>query len=639
MKKIIFTIALITFSMQFTSAQNAPTKIISIFDSFESDEQINSDNFAEKLRITYGLSPENNFTEKSNTKDKIGFNHIKYNQTFREVEIFGAEIILHEKAGKINSINGKILQGVAMQNVKPSITKEQAIEFGKKQLGFNSYIWETNKFTKLKIRKKPDFEPKPTLCITSTNPKDVEKTYTLCWKIKITSSNLKDRWMIFVDATNGKMIRKLPLTHSADVSCSGPTYYNGNRSFKGAFDGASYIYYENSTRGPNNDQEIVTVDDDNSGGFSQPIEIENPTTNFTLDPIANNVHWGMEKAYDFYYNNFQRNSFDDQGTAILNLIHFGSQFGNAGWAGGGFMIYGDGDGQTTNPFVNLDVEGHEFSHGVTEFTSALIYESESGALNESFSDIMAVGIEQFGLGSSYNWKIGEGINISGISHLRNMANPKNTNAGTEQPHTYQGQYYINTTGCVPDGSNDQCGVHINSGIPNYWFYLLSQGGNGKNDKNFNYAVAGIGLQNALKIVYRMQTVYFTSTADFADAVTASKQCATDLFPSNPSVLQAVKAAWCAVNLGSNCIPASVNTFNTNPNINASPNPNNGILHFSTVTDSYQIRLVDMKGTEVLKSYIDAKTNTINLTNIPNGLYLLQAFNDKANKTFKIVLEK
>jgi Zn-dependent metalloprotease len=171
---------------------------------------------------------------------------------------------------------------------------------------------------------------------------------------------------------------------------------------------------------------------------------------------------------------------------MISSVHVQRNYNNAGW-NGTQMVYGDGDGTT---FINfsgdLDVVGHELSHGVTEATSNLIYQNESGALNEAFSDIMGTAIEYYyGTG---NWTIGEDI-TPGTNGIRNMANP-----GEDGDPSYYADRYT--------GTGDNGGVHINSGIANHWFYLLVNGGQNANPARASGTnVVGIGLAAAENIAF------------------------------------------------------------------------------------------------------------------------------------------
>lgn len=171
---------------------------------------------------------------------------------------------------------------------------------------------------------------------------------------------------------------------------------------------------------------------------------------------------------------------------MVSTAHYKRNYNNAGW-NGTQMVYGDGDGVTFIAFSgDLDVVGHELSHGVTEATSNLIYQNESGALNEAFSDMMGTSIEySYGTG---NWTIGEDI-TPGTDGIRDMSDP--TRDG--DPSHYADRY---------TGTSDNGGVHTNSGIANHWFYLLANGGQNANPARASGTnVQGIGLAAAAGITY------------------------------------------------------------------------------------------------------------------------------------------
>lgn len=265
---------------------------------------------------------------------------------------------------------------------------------------------------------------------------------------------------------------------------------------------------------------------------------------------ALDVHWGMEKSYDYYLNVFNRNSYDGAGSIIkqyLNPPTLQSQYGNspnqasAYPAPYNFMQYGLGDGIFMKPVVGLDIEGHEFTHMVVENNGngGLTYQGESGALNESFADIFGVCIEYYS-DVNADWLIGEDVMVS-APYLRSMFNPN----GGQQPDTYNGQYWANTSNL----SNDHGGVHTNSGVQNLWFYLLCQGGSGTNDINNSYSVTGIGLTQASAIAYRNLINYLGPNATYMDAYYGSLQATQDLY-GNPSIqYTAVSQAWYAVGIG------------------------------------------------------------------------------------------
>lgn len=277
---------------------------------------------------------------------------------------------------------------------------------------------------------------------------------------------------------------------------------------------------------------------------------------------ALDVHWGMEKTYDFFLSVFSRNSYDGNGSVIQNYLNppLTSQQ-VAQWPNNAFalnppynkMVYGMGDGANNSPLVGLDVEGHEFTHMVINYNGngGLVYQGESGALNESFADIFGTCIE-FYSGVNPDWLIGEDFSIS-APFMRSMSNPKLAN----QPDTYNSgsQNYWYPPNCgVPGDSNDYCGVHINSGVQNKWFYLLSVGGSGVNDKGDSYTVNGITIQKAQRIAYRNLTTYLTPNATYWDAYQGSLQATADLYGAASPEYFSVRQAWYAVGIGTAPVP-------------------------------------------------------------------------------------
>ncbi|MGA8851267.1 MAG: M4 family metallopeptidase, partial [Aeromicrobium sp.] len=235
------------------------------------------------------------------------------------------------------------------------------------------------------------------------------------------------------------------------------------------------------------------------------------------------AHYYANVVDDFYAETFGRDSIDDQGMQIVSVIHYGQGYCNAFW-NGAYMTYGDGNGTTCKSLSGgLDVDGHELTHGVTDFTSNLIYENASGALNEAFSDMMANTIEFYadnnGLDPSVepDWFIGEDvINTPGdlTPGFRNMADPMQDGDPSHLSQAYTGEA-------------DNGGVHTNSGIPNHAYYLTVEGGRnasceaneyhdvlltGKALKDCDTVVNGLGVDKAAQVYY----AGFTSLPEYAN---------------------------------------------------------------------------------------------------------------------------
>jgi Zn-dependent metalloprotease len=314
-----------------------------------------------------------------------------------------------------------------------------------------------------------------------------------------------------------------------------------------------------------------------SPGNDGALEAEN-------DDIAWDAHWGAEVVYDYWLAKHNRLSFDGNSAKIKSFIHYGPAYDNAFWNGSA-MTYGDGSGPTAAGFkalTSLDVCGHEIGHGVCSYTSDLIYQSESGAMNEAFSDIWAACIEHFAMtragstvpSTAYRpFYIGEQIGANYDSPLRRMDDPKDQS----NPDTYGGTNWVNPV-CAPTLVNDQCGVHTNSGVLNKWFFLLTAGsklgtrGPGTaayyfpdsddelNDLSNTYRVNGLGFDVSENITFITETL-LTSSATYAEARDVSIAVAKAITgnPCDP-VVESVTNAWYAVGVGAAFATPCVITF-------------------------------------------------------------------------------
>ena len=235
---------------------------------------------------------------------------------------------------------------------------------------------------------------------------------------------------------------------------------------------------------------------------------------------------------------------------ITSRLHYGSNYNNAYWNNATkMMTYGDGDGSLFSPLVTLDVCGHEMMHGVTASTAGLIYAGESGALNESFSDVFGAMVERHARGESdATWQIGEECFTPSTPNdaLRFMDDPhRATNRGytaDDDPAHYSERY---------TGGNDNGGVHINSGIANRAFYLLAVG------DGLPGGLEGIGADDAARIWFKALTMYMTSGTNFEGARRATTDAAVAIFGADSRHQEAVGRAWTAVGVGGGCSPGAM----------------------------------------------------------------------------------
>jgi Zn-dependent metalloprotease len=194
----------------------------------------------------------------------------------------------------------------------------------------------------------------------------------------------------------------------------------------------------------------------------------------TGDAAADEAYDGLGATFDLYYQEYERNSIDGAGMDLLATVHYEEDYDNAYWDGAQ-MVFGDGDGVAFNRFtIAVDVIGHELTHGVTQAAGGLIYQRQSGALNESISDVFGSLVKQYAAGeeaADADWLIGEGLFTNKIKGdaLRSMAAPGTAYDDPvigKDPQPAHMKDYVHTTA-------DYGGVHINSGIPNHAFYLLA----------------------------------------------------------------------------------------------------------------------------------------------------------------------
>jgi thermolysin len=394
-------------------------------------------------------------------------------------------------------------------------------------------------------------------------PDDAATAFTLAWRMRAITPKI-DAIEYFLDARTGAVL--LQYSDRESQSAVGRATGVLGDSKKISLSGTAGPYTARDLLRP-----PLIVTDDMKG---DPLRTANYLSGFlslTPNDVASNgdlvwtdgavddAHVYAGYTYDYYFKRFGRRGLDNADVRIMSLTNpvrrtaadvaqyfnrFPDFFVNAFYFGGGVMVYGVGlpsgftlDGQSWNLMSGaLDVVGHELTHGVTEFTSNLIYRNESGALNEAFSDMMGTSIEfAFQPPGSGNLKadylLGEDVVQPG--GIRSMENP----GAFGDPDHYSKRFL---------GSADNGGVHINSGIANQAFYLAIEGGS---NRTSGLAVQGVGAANRDQIekaFYRAFTQLLPANATFATARAATIQASRDLFGANSTAERAITQAWTAV---------------------------------------------------------------------------------------------
>ena len=237
-------------------------------------------------------------------------------------------------------------------------------------------------------------------------------------------------------------------------------------------------------------------------------------------------------TYDFYSKVFGRNSVDNKGMRLDSSVHYYTNYDNAFW-NGAQMVYGDGDGVIFQRFTKcLDVIGHELTHGVTQYEAGLAYQGQSGALNESLSDVFGSMVKQWKkkqTAAKADWLIGEGLLAKGVNGvaLRSMKAPGTAYDDPQigkDPQPAQMKDYVK-------GSADHGGVHTNSGIPNHAFYLVAT------------ALGGFSWEKAGKIWYDTLCNILQPNSNFVAAANGTIRSAGILFGVASKEQKSVKSAW------------------------------------------------------------------------------------------------
>ncbi|PJA08962.1 MAG: hypothetical protein COX70_02590 [Flavobacteriales bacterium CG_4_10_14_0_2_um_filter_32_8] len=473
--------------------------------------------------------------------DKLGFTHYRYQQTVNNVPVELSTIIAHVKNGLIESVNGEFFSDVN-NPVNPSLSETGALAKALQSIGATQYKWEIPTQENLLKWELDDanatYYPKGDLVLINTNG-DIKKELILAYKFNIYAEKPLSRREIYVNATTGAIVWEQNKIHEIDALGTATTLYSGTKPITCDNQGGGNFRLQETGRGNG----IRTFTSGNTTGYPNT-NITNTSATWVMTEAGLDAHWGAEMTYDYYLNQHGRNSIDNSGFQLDSWVHYDNNYGNAFWDGTR-MTYGDGSGNST-PFTAIDITGHEITHGLTENTANLVYSAESGALNESFSDIFGISIDFINRPGIADWLLGDDLGFI----IRNMENPNSQG----DPDTYFGTNWASLSG------GDNGGVHTNSGVQNFWFVLLVDGGVGTNDNGDAYTVNSLGLTVAGQVAFRNLTVYLTSASEYADSRFFSIQAAVDLFGGCTTQVQEVTNAWYAVGVGPIYSPVTISDF-------------------------------------------------------------------------------
>lgn len=370
-------------------------------------------------------------------RDSLGMSHVKFAQFHRGLPVFGSELVVHLRGTEITSLNGVFLPSLDLP-VEVRVEADDAADLAIDHLRDLINRGEADGLAAGRANGL-DLDSNPVLGFYNEGlVTDQKAPSRLAWQMSING------YLFYVSAETGRVLDAYENIHTAM-----------NRSMYTAKNGTT---------------------------LPGTLVCSEGQTCSTSDTDVQNAWGEFADVYNYWKNTHGRDSWDGKGSEIIGSAHYSSNFQNAYWDGSQ-MVFGDG-------FVVNDVTAHELGHAVCQTTANLTYKSQSGALNESFSDVWGAMVDRD------DWLIGEDLSIGAV---RDMSDPNAYNQPKDMTE-YKRMFF-----------RDNGGVHINSGIPNYAAYLLSDGGS-----NQGVTVVGQGRDVTEKIWYRTESTKLTASSKFAD---------------------------------------------------------------------------------------------------------------------------
>ncbi len=466
-------------------------------------------------------SPQKELKLLKSEVDDLKMTHVRLQQYYNNLRIVGCQMIVHfDKNGAVSSINGRYIP-------TPNVITTSQISVEKSE-SIASQACNGNQAESSKL----------VIYINNFQP-------VLSYEVHV-PTKLAPKQLVYIDAQTGYVLYKdTGIRYDGPQNGSGIGLKGDTKNLNTYLSAGKY-YLIDATKpmfvAPVDSLFGViatwdaknNTDQNNPYGTAEIVTDPNGDDNFN-DTVALkasvDAHYFTSKVYDYYSSKFGRNSWNNLGGSLTNVVHYQTKFNNAFW-NGVLMTYGDGDGvQFSNLAGAFDVTAHEITHGVTESTAGLEYLGQSGALNESYSDVMAV------MADDANWQIGEDVYTPAINGdaLRDLSDPHQGGSSLSdagwQPADMSEFLYLPYT-----DDQDNGGVHINSGIPNKAAYLVAN---------------QIGREKTEQIYYRTLVNYLTPKSQFIDARNLSLQSAADLYGNGSAEFNAVASAFDGVGITSN----------------------------------------------------------------------------------------
>ncbi|MBC8155033.1 MAG: M4 family metallopeptidase [Bacteroidetes bacterium] len=480
--------------------------------------------------------PDEQFVISQTETDELGQTHVRLRQTYAGLPVYGGDLVLH-LTGDATTLNGRYQRLPATPlSTRPALTEKQALTRAHTDLGKKAIARPFGNGLLKQITGDESGE----LCFYPVNG-----ALALAYSLTVWPTPIRC-WHYIIDAKTGTVLDKYANTCAIDgpAQASARDLNGTTRTVQSYRTGNAYdlidvtrtMFSAQASKMPDSPVGTIwTVDANFTFGDKLAIRQVRSTTNADWNATAVSAQYNAITAYNYFRTTHNRNSIDSKGGNVISIINVndeedGKSLENAYWSGK-VMVYGNG-GTSFRPLAgSLDVAGHEMAHGITQYSAGLEYKTQSGAINESMSDVFGVLIDRA------NWTVGESVvqrSAYPSGALRSMADPNQGGTSLRdrgwQPKTMsQYQNLPNTE------EGDNGGVHVNSGIPNYAFYLFATNNS-------------VGRDKAEKVYYRALTQYLTRTAQFLDLRLAIIKATSDLFGPTGAEATAARAAFDAVGI-------------------------------------------------------------------------------------------
>ena len=428
--------------------------------------------------------------------DELGMTHARFQQVVKGVPVAGAELMAHyDEVGRLTSIDANYVHDLHDVDVTPTFLAADALSMVKADILSRSAVDEAS------------LEPDEGKLVVFAPAAKLAYQY----KVRAMAAKEPAIWVTTVDAKTGDILERY--NNLQTVQGQGTGVLADTKQFEVTANGANFLMTD-ATGGVQIKTYTAAQAQTTPGTQVTSTSATSWDTGVPGAGAAVDAHFNATAVFKYYKEKHGRNAIDGAGGALISTAHFGQAYDNAAWDSTG-MLYGDGGTIFRALSVGLDVVGHEFTHGVTEKTSNLVYTNQSGALNEAVSDIFGAFIEHSVKPDAVkNWAIGEQTLKAGGS-LRDMKSP----GSVADPQPGHMSKFVNT-------QQDNGGVHINSGIINNAAYLMTVGG--VNPTSKVEVKFGIGWEKSEKLWYRANTKYFMSTTNFGQAAQGVLSAAKDI---------------------------------------------------------------------------------------------------------------